>query len=141
VEPGQAVRDVQQYTLDGGKSPDFGPVATYFEDLVALLNNSPQVFVGETGYNAANGEMNEVLVIEQIFGWLTRQKDGVGNTIPLFPFMAFDDLSKRGIRGRNERASRACRTGATAKMGFSLLRFAFRSTPPGNAWLALGEPR
>ena len=80
-----------QYTLDGGKSPDFAPVATYFEDLAALLNNSPQVFVGETGYNAANGEMNEVLVIEQIFGWLTRQKDSVGSTIPLFPFMAFDD--------------------------------------------------
>jgi hypothetical protein len=35
--------------------------------------------------------MNEVLVIEQIFRWLTRQTDRMGSTIPLFPFQAFDD--------------------------------------------------
>jgi hypothetical protein len=35
--------------------------------------------------------LNEVLVIEQIFGWLTRQSDRVGSTIPLFSFQAFDD--------------------------------------------------
>jgi hypothetical protein len=35
--------------------------------------------------------MNEVLVIEQIFGRLTGQSDRMGSAIPLLPFQTFDD--------------------------------------------------
>jgi hypothetical protein len=80
-----------QYTLNRGMSTDFGPVRKYFEDLATLLSNSPQVFVGETGYDAKFGEANEAKVIGSIFQWLGQQRQGVGSTIPLFLFMAFND--------------------------------------------------
>jgi hypothetical protein len=80
-----------QYTLNFGMSTDFGPVATYFENLAALLNNSPQVFVGETGYNAKFGDANQAKVIAAIFQWLEQQRNSVGSTVPLFVFMAYDD--------------------------------------------------
>jgi hypothetical protein len=80
-----------QYTQNRGMSTNFGPVETYFRNLVALLHNSPQVFVGETGYDAKFGEANEADVISSIFRWLAQQRQSVGSTIPLFLFMAFDD--------------------------------------------------
>lgn len=92
-----------QYTQNGGMSTDFGPVKTYFENLVALLRNSPQVFVGETGYDAKFGEANEAKVIGSIFQWLEQQRKSVGSTVPLFVFMAFDDPAQGqfGIYKRN----------------------------------------
>lgn len=80
-----------QYTLNGGMNTDFGPVQRYFQNLAALLRNSPQVFVGETGYDAKFGEANEAKVISAIFQWLGQQRTNVGSTIPLFLFMAFND--------------------------------------------------
>jgi hypothetical protein len=78
-----------QYTQNGGMSTDFDPVKTYFQDLITFLNGSPQMFVGETGYNSKFGEANEATVIAKIFQWLEGQS--VASIIPLFVFMAFDD--------------------------------------------------
>jgi hypothetical protein len=80
-----------QYTLNRGMSTDFVPVQTYFQNLATVLRNSPQVFVGETGYDAKFGEANEAKVIASIFQWLGQQRTSVGSTIPLFLFMAFND--------------------------------------------------
>ena len=101
-----------QYTQNGGMSTDFGPVQTYFQNLAALLRNSPEVFVGETGYDAKFGEANEAKVIGSIFQWLAQQRQSVGSTIPLFVFMAFDDPAQ-GRFGLYRRAPYELKRGIT----------------------------
>lgn len=82
------------YTEDNGKSTDFGPVITYFENLDQIFNGDPGVYVGETGYSAETSLSNQVKVIEQVFSWLESQHKINNLTIPLFVFQAFDRPDK-----------------------------------------------
>jgi len=101
-----------QYTQNGGMSTDFAPVEMYFQNVANVLNASPQVFVGETGYNAAFGEANEATVIAAIFQWLTQQRQSFGSTIPLFLFQAFDDPAQ-GQFGLYQRTPYKLKAGIT----------------------------
>jgi exo-beta-1,3-glucanase (GH17 family) len=101
-----------QYTQNGGMSTDFGPVEMYFQNVADVLNNSPQVFVGETGYNAKFGEANEATVVRAIFEWLTQQRDSVGSNVPLFVFQAFDDPAQ-GQFGLYQRGPYKLKAGIT----------------------------
>lgn len=83
-----------QYTPDSGKSTDFGPVINYFENVESTLSDSPNVYVGETGYSAEYGEANEAKVINQVFTWLESQYSVNKLTVPLFVFMAYDRSKK-----------------------------------------------
>jgi len=84
-----------QYTLDNGRSVDFGPVIRYFESVDSIVNNNPYVYVGETGYSAEYTESNEANVIGQVFNWLESQYSVNKLTIPLFLFQAFDRSAKQ----------------------------------------------
>ena len=83
-----------QYTLDNGRSADYGPVIRYFESVDSILNSNPYVYVGETGYSAEYTESNEASVIGQVFNWLGSQYSVNKRTIPLFVFQAFDRSAK-----------------------------------------------
>ncbi len=84
-----------QYTLDSGKSVDFGPVILYFESVDSVVNGNPAVYVGETGYSAEYTEASEANVIGQMFSWVDKQYSGNKRTIPLFVFQAFDRPDKK----------------------------------------------
>lgn len=88
---GEAFVMFNQYTPNYGKSTDFTAVENYFNNLVTQFAGSPQVFVGETGYSAENGEANEAKVIGDVFSWLAGQGSP---PMPLFVFQSFDHSAK-----------------------------------------------
>lgn len=80
-----------QYTGDDFRSTDFGPVASYFENLATELSGV-DVFVGETGYSTSGGHPadGQADVFRQLFSWLDHQHSAHETTVPLFIFDAFD---------------------------------------------------
>ena len=81
-----------QYTLDNGMDPDFGPVAAYFEKLGTNFNHKPDILVGETGFSAefGSGVADEAKVLGEMFAWAGTPLAAGKITIPVFAFEAFD---------------------------------------------------
>jgi hypothetical protein len=92
---GNAFVFFNQYTPDWGKSSDFQKVIKYFNSVQGILKNSPQVFVGETGYSSENGIANEAKVINAVFAWMKQQQStNAGLNLPLCFFQSFDHSQK-----------------------------------------------
>lgn len=86
-----------QYTPNYGQSTDFNAVISYFNSVQGILNNAPQVFVGETGYSAefnTKTANNQATVITDVFTWLLAQQTGGTVSTPLCVFQAFDHSQK-----------------------------------------------
>ena len=79
-----------QYTQNGGQSPEFQPVEDFFERVQTEVPAGLEVFIGETGFSSFYGAQNQATVYQQIFDWLDDQQSNGGKTVPTFPFVAFD---------------------------------------------------